>query len=492
MGVLTRIRRVLSELLNGRQDQDPPRGRERRPAPVRTADLEEDKAKVRKAMVSVYYHSLGRQFELRGAPAMMLPQQATPLTLDEALEALAPWPDRVRDAAWRIVRAYPPSRNARTRYPPALAEAIDRLNAVEPNLPPLDLDDFDAMRRSSRFGAHLFAAALVACAEGQWPEFERVVGLMDAREREPSEHVRAFEQAAQIALGQNAVEFLRSLQSAQGGSNEAKAEIGKLEFEVGLNIYDFVEDFADAIAFEEFWPTPRDRPVVYPACSVITQDTSTMTTTATVTTLIRGKFDMLKRAVDPQCWPLASDVMKSTCYVKDPFAPKRMKPFPTGETLQGPELLLESCELSWGGDASTSTFNQILRIGTFSVREEDEENQSIELQFSLSRSLDSRVLWDARSGGLRIDEGYIKVRQISPAHWRVTSRKVLNFSDRTPNSAPIAGFDFGEMLNYLAPAAMIWWVESEMYSTACDVYADEAQFKKGLATLYASEDTHHG
>ena len=45
--------------------------------------------------------------------------------------------------------------------------------------------------------------------------------------------------------------------------------------------------------------------------------------------------------------------------------------------------------------------------------------------------------------------------------WRVTSKKSLRFSDRTPYSNGPGWSDFGELLNYLTPAALTWWVETE-------------------------------
>ena len=48
---------------------------------------------------------------------------------------------------------------------------------------------------------------------------------------------------------------------------------------------------------------------------------------------------------------------------------------------------------------------------------------------------------------------------------RVTTRKILQFSDRTPYSGATGWFDFGQLLNYLAPATLTWWLESEVYST---------------------------
>jgi hypothetical protein len=79
--------------------------------------------------------------------------------------------------------------------------------------------------------------------------------------------------------------------------------------------------------------------------------------------------------------------------------------------------------------------------------------------------MSSVVLWDARPGGILVDQGYIKIRPLSEDRWRVTRRKVLRFSDRTPYDNATPGWlDVGQTLNYLSPAALCLWMESETYS----------------------------
>jgi hypothetical protein len=451
----------------------------------------EDAAQIRYAMLSVYHHSLGREFEVAGAPTVMLPQQVEPMSLADAMAVLAPWPARVRDAAWRIVRAYPPPRRPTLedaqRYPHALADALTHLQPdtfVGVDQPATRTDAFallhslDESRASSRFGAHLFATALVAVAQGNDGQLDDVIKLLRSRRASNSQEAQAFDTAAQLALGMDVMEFLESLSTRANDSTRAREQIAKLEGEIGLGLYDFVEEFADAIAFATFWEAPEDTALVYPASSVICQDTSTLTTTATVTTLIKGDFETLCRSMDPQCWMLASDVMTSTYYVDDRFTLEAPKERPVaGTALTEPRLLAESCAISWGEDGNSSTFDQVLWIDKFHAHEGEGR---ISVEFSLCRSIGSRVLWDERAGGLLVDEGFIKARQLTDGHWRVTSRKVLNFSDRTPNTAPLGGMDFGEMLNYLAPAAMTWWVESEMYSTSADVYTSAEKVEAAL------------
>jgi hypothetical protein len=87
------------------------------------------------------------------------------------------------------------------------------------------------------------------------------------------------------------------------------------------------------------------------------------------------------------------------------------------------------------------------------------------MTYSLGRCLRSRYLWDTRPGGILLDEGYIKVRPIAPEIWRLTARKTIRFADRTRPVRADNTFDFGQTLNYIAPGAMTWWLQSEMYSS---------------------------
>jgi hypothetical protein len=139
---------------------------------------------------------------------------------------------------------------------------------------------------------------------------------------------------------------------------------------------------------------------------------------------------------------------------------------PVGEV----RFLAEDVAVSWGlDDTQSGSFHNVLRIDRFKV---DADNAAIDLDFSLARSIDSRILWDERPGGIVVDQGFIKARRMGPERWRVTNHKVLLFSDRSPNVAGQGPMDFGQLLNYLAPAAMSWWLESELSSAGDEIYSD--------------------
>jgi hypothetical protein len=439
-------------------------------AAARSEDLTpEEKASLRYAMLSVYFRSLGSQLETRGAPVIAVPPEVRPLTLDEALDRLEQWPERLWDAYWRIVRAVPvegwDQRRLESRYPSAL---VDRLGSAA-------VRELDERRRRSRAGAHLFAAALVACAEKRWPEADVLANLLEEQAGDDGfQATQEFNTTAASVLGRKAPDFLRWLVEPDRQGRTAE-DLCRLQAEVGLNLYDFVEDFADTVAFADFKRELEAPPTLLTSSCIVRQDTNTLTTTATATTLVQTTFDVLRRSIDPLGWPKCSDVIRETKYVAGAFdlsaVEEEGRALGQGYDDDDPQLLFEKVGVQWGLDeVQTGEFQNVLTIDRFAV---DKKRGTITLPFKLCRSIDSRILWDYRAGGILIDGGYIVARPVGADRWRVTSRKVLKFSDRTPYANSVGWPDFGQMLNYLAPAAVTWWLETELYSADCLGYAQD-------------------
>lgn len=433
---------------------------------VAGSPAQDDDPLLRFAMLSVYYASLGRQFEIRGAPSVLLPPQVRPLELGVALDLLSASPVRLREALWLIVRGTRPLRVPGERgetYPPEL----------EQHVAPGSLRQLRRLRREYRSGANVFAAALVACRDGSSRQFDALTGVL---REETSSQRPGFSAVTGLMLGRTAPEYLAQVASSDQQRARARSQLERLEGDVGLNLYDFVEELADAAAFQQFGQDHLLHPVpagssltVFPVSSVIRQDSRTLLTTATVTTLVQGDFDTLCRVADPQAWSTSSDVIREARYVGDAFdlSPADEGSLPSiGAGFSGTRLLYENAELSWGDNADQQgAFRNVLNIKhRVRGRNNDEVEKSIDVRFSLHRSIDSAVLWDRRAGGLQLNQGYLKVRSLGGGAWRVTSRKVIRFSDRTPLVGGRGWLDFGQMLNYLAPAALTWWVESETYS----------------------------
>lgn len=392
------------------------------------------------AMLSVYYGSLGRELALSGAPAMLLPLQVRPMGLERALSLIGSIArDRLRDAVWRVVRSVPPPHPWNERLPRYPA-------ALEKVLAGQDLGELDEKRKKYAKDASLFAAAATAHLD------EHPAGAPVRKQLPP-----ALVDARNGVLGMTAAEAVADLQDA-----EARQQLRDLEEEVGVSLSEYVAAFADVAAFDEWWkPQPKaDEMVVYPATCVIRQNVENLMTTITVSAFVRSKFETLEKAADPGSWADSSDVITKSKYVRGPY---ELEPPDGLPPVGNSRMLEEQVNVYWGVDeSSVGAFHNVLRIETHEVR----PVKSIDVEYSLARSIDSRILWDARPGGLLVDQGFIKVRPLVKERWRVTSRKTVLFSDRTPNSTGPGWFDFGQMLNYLAPAALTWWLESELYSAA--------------------------
>jgi hypothetical protein len=408
------------------------------------------------AMLSVYYRSLGRELESRGAPVMLVPPQVQPMPLDEALDRLKGRPDLLWDAYWRVVRSVPvegwQNRSIERRYPQAFVDAfeLDRLERL------------DTLRQHARSRAHFLTAALMASADGRSEEAGTLGDLLEESgglEDEDGEIVAALTDGMERALGTPAREFVASLAS----KTRAREELTKLQADVGLNLSDFVEDFLDTVAFQCLKDDCEAPETVLTSSCVVRQDSNTLTTTATVTTLASDTtLEKLSELIDPLHWPDSSRVIKETKYVNSPFDLSECDGEDTERAFDEPRLLYEDVRVNWGlDDLQKGGFKNVLAVDYFHVDDE----RGITLPFRLCRSINSRMLWDSRPGGILIDGGYLVARPLGNNRWRVTTRKVLQFSDRAPYSNPTGGMDFGQLLNYLAPAAVTWWLETDFYSS---------------------------
>jgi hypothetical protein len=422
-----------------------------------------DEASQKYAMLSVYYAAPGRQFAISGAPSVFVPPEVTPLTLAAALEVLSSDAQRLEQALWLIVRntGIRQAWSATRLYPSEINRYVDREAQ----------DELDERRRTYRRGSSLFAACLTACRNADRDQFDALGTAMSS----PGIRTNSgFTKLARLVFDQTPDEYLTEMELTSKDPRRwqaARQRIGAIEAEVGVGIGEYVEQLAATAAYESFIDLLQHRggrrpPTmsVYPVASVITQNTDELWTSATVTTLARGDFDTLYAATEPANWHIDNDVVKESHYVADPLT---LTPTQTDlgndGTVHG--LLYEEAAITWGrGSAQQGSFTNVLNVHRRAQRGTRHDASFIDLGFSLCRSISSDVLWDRRRGGLMLNEGYMRVRPLGGGRWRITSRKLLRFSDRTPYTGATGWADFGEMLNYLAPTALSWWVETETYS----------------------------
>lgn len=414
-------------------------------------------------MQTVYRYSIGRQFVSQTAPAILAPSLSR-MTLADALEILSK-PDRHRRlATWTIARSLPvesAQRASLDRYPEALLAVL-----TEDDLD--HLRSFEEIRGAYCGLADVFAAAFVACA--------RMEDCSDSVDKVVGEIVCGYDGpdcAADVSIAQRfedlstdtpekplvAACIIRSFLHDELGLSATKQGPCEDELRLFVNQVDmplsaFTRRFADVLAFKRNLKTSAQ---VLPAVSIATQDASSLLTRVTATALVLGTSrEQLWTGMNPENWAKDSDLFKLSRWVVGPLD---LTPRPT-RPATGPWYLEERVNLLWGDDADVGGWcHNVLRFDRL-----DEGQEGIEIRFDLARSIESRLLWDVRPGGLLVDSGYVVAREVAAFQdvWRVTIRKTLRWSDRDPYRSG-DGNDRGEELNYLAPATVSWWEESQMY-----------------------------
>ncbi|MDA0167082.1 hypothetical protein OM076_42875 [Solirubrobacter ginsenosidimutans] len=455
--------------------------------------------KLKPAMLSVYYHALGDQLQTRGSAAALVRPEVEPMPLDEALDCLArdairrdDW-SRVREALWALIRSVSPPRGEDDCKEKMILERYGtELPAFVADHRLFNLGQFDSDRMSCRRDARLFSAALVAYPQ----QLSAPIGLYN---QEVATKSSKFESATRntsvLGKGVSAADFLAQIDGLPSVPPEIKdgrrtpvpntreavsQALNRLEDEVGVTIDGYIAAFADTVMFMDLWREtnhwdPSQPVTIFPSFSVTTQDAATLTTSVTATALVTpAEFLCITRAIDPRRWQKLSDQFHRVRFVMDEFATQAEEiETPIGEGLRArtrPYLVEEKVGVASDVvGAEVGYFHNVLQIDTFDVQVgAAPENCFADLEFSLYRSLDSKVLWDVRPGGLLIDSGWTKVRHVSDNTWRLTANKTLRFADRTPRTGWDGPLDFGQMLNYLAPAALTAWLNNDLYSSEAE------------------------
>src|SRR4051794_3239475 len=268
-------------------------------------------------MMSVYYYSLARRLELRGAPAVLLPPAVRPISLGRAIALICTQDDsRKVQALWTLLRSAPGPQQARDktsideRYPGPVHALAEDLG--------FGLDEFDRTRGYYRWESLTFANALSAYAYGAPAATAMLAGIADQAEARWGSIDRTFAEAVEHFKplgGVRPEEYLETI-AEQGVSQSPEAsrdQLRKVEDDVGLNLRDLVVDLADAMAFMNLIEKSRVASApgmltAYPAAAVATQDTRTLATTVTVTALVRAaNLQQLTTVLDPVNWGKFSD-----------------------------------------------------------------------------------------------------------------------------------------------------------------------------------------
>jgi hypothetical protein len=427
------------------------------------------------AMMSVYYHSLGSQLALQGAPAVLLPPAVRPMPLGPAIDCILEEGDeRKVQALWTLLRTVPGPPQARDktnvdqRYPPPV-------HALAENLA-FKLEAFEKTRGYYRWESLTFANALSAYAYGAPNAMQMLEAISEKAKARWGPIDRSFGEAVEYfePLGGVAPDTYVETITTQGmdqSPDECRERLRTLEDDVGMSLRDLVVDLADAMAFMNVVEKSRvglslALPRAYPAGAIAVQHTRTLATTVTVTSLVKADdLQQLTTVLDPVNWGLFSDAFRTVTYVvpgSHGFAAGPVgAQWPLSANGQREALVREEVQVPSGLNPwSIAAVVNLLRVRLWC----DPKNDTADLRFSLSRSESSRFLWDEGPGGILVDEGAVRVRPMADRVWRVTMRKTLRFADRTPSSGNDTPRQFGQSLNFLTPAMLIWWVQSDLYN----------------------------
>lgn len=435
----------------------------------------EDSSELRRALLSVSYHTVGRRFDISGAPSVLLPPAIRPMSLEQALSVIATSQRGVHldEALWRIVQgvqvATPGS--AWERYPTALRGYFSRD----------EIEQLDERRRNFRRGSFLFVAGLTALRDPTFDNQNLMPWLSTARpENSDSDRGQPnFNKALQTLLHTDDVAFLRELCDGEGLRPAAAVQgrrpfgpadqLARLESEIGLSIQELTGNLADIVAFSQgrAQAISSDLVQVYPVATMVSQDARSLATTATVTTIVKGRFPNLVDGIEPARWQDFTDIIEESAFVDDPFA-LRVLPKQTGfvrdeaagtvTAAQGPLLLRERVEIGWENSPDQrARYDNVLNIETRA-----DGIDAADVRYTLCRSLSSSFLWDRGPGGLTLDSGFVKLRRLGQRNaYRLTMRKHVQFGDRAGRGT--GPQNLSTLTNYLAPAALTSWLECQIY-----------------------------
>ncbi len=189
--------------------------------------------------------------------------------------------------------------------------------------------------------------------------------------------------------------------------------------------------------------------IVKATCNTCYDAKELITTTVATAKVNRALADMAA-ALDPRCWSACSDFFLDTYTVDKNAAagyPKKNIAAALGQSWN--DLLYERVQ------GAAVTYENLLNIN-FNVT-----SSQIRMDYSLNEAL------MPANGSLEIDEGYLLAESLpaQPGWTQLTMTKSVRFDDMSSAGGP---WDFGELSNWLAPAALgLWLQDATQYGPCC-------------------------
>jgi hypothetical protein len=212
-------------------------------------------------------------------------------------------------------------------------------------------------------------------------------------------------------------------------------------------------------------------------------DGKTWDTTVFATARVPRPLPELAAVLDPRSWRACSttfedihiaafdNVFMTWDELKNPNLPNVGEPWSTAKASPAdPELGLWE-QVVIGATAAggfVAEFVNVLNVElTVDTTNPDPFMDEILVTYSLNQPISSALFGQVMAGGLLNDEGYARAFRdpLSPADWtRVEMKKTIQFRDLTDAGG---AFDYGELLNYVAPGISCLWLEDSTETSPC-------------------------
>lgn len=183
-----------------------------------------------------------------------------------------------------------------------------------------------------------------------------------------------------------------------------------------------------------------------PRC-VACHDGLSLRTTVTGSVRVNRTPLQLARIVDPRAWDLCNPWFLETFRTK---SDKDFSKHADNDTIP--------LGVPWTGhlfervQAGPVILHNVLEIKQFQVAPE-----LVRLEYDEHKSIETVFPTGSIYGGIEVDYGFTRVTPVSSGWSRILFRKTLRFVDLTPG--PGTEIDYGELLNYWAPAILCLWVD---------------------------------
>lgn len=198
-------------------------------------------------------------------------------------------------------------------------------------------------------------------------------------------------------------------------------------------------------------------------------DFDSLVTTVTGVAEVKRTPQQLAKLVDPRRWSEVTPAFAASYQVEQDrtgvpqYEGRNPKAAPPSRSASWRGLLFEDVVIPVNRSTS-SRYRNLLSIDLAY------KGRGLNADFSLYDSLSSQILVVEMPGGVDVDSGHVSAKPLSGGWTRYEVVKHLRYSDLTPRDAsPEGPWDYGQTLNYLAPALLSSFIEEGLLTLLCMV-----------------------